>query len=309
MDGKVPQVGLRKTPRDVVVKYEQSNAGSAKGVKLADGQDPQTQNQEQSVKTDQGQTDGDKTHLARARAVSTDIAEESERGKLGELREVDEVDDAQNGNKQTEGKEKGVPGGAELGERDKVAPGKKKSRKSTEGDTGGSSENDPQQAKAKKKGKKKGEKSRNGGRAREDSDAVKQNEIKPSVLFGKGSSITCHLDTDSAGGRLTFEVDGQDVGVCVSGVFELLGADELFPCVCLAPFDDLDLRESDSVSVQESEGKGESESVEEDEKTEEQVTCVYVCMYVVCICMRVSHEKTEEQVTFVYVCVYVCMCI
>eukprot|EP00961_Rhodomonas_salina_P134667 1811435-Rhodomonas_salina.4 len=58
------------------------------------------------------------------------------------------------------------------------------------------------------------------------------------ALFGKGSSVTLILDTDKDGGEVTFEVDGEVLDVKVTGLFELLGQQQVFPGLCLTPLDD-----------------------------------------------------------------------
>ena len=102
-------------------------------------------------------------------------------------------------------------------------------------------------------------------------------------LWGKGSLLTCIFDTEGAG-RLAFEVDGERLDLEVANVFSLLGADEVYPCVCLFPLDPLDAGTKGKVteegeqseetaektdSNEESEEGSDEEESDEDEETEE----------------------------------------
>ena len=88
----------------------------------------------------------------------------------------------------------------------------------------------------------------------DDNNAREQQEIvtppKVETLWTKGSLVTCIFDTDSQGGRLTFEVDGVPLNLDITGVFALLGGDVIFPCICLFPVehDVVDTVEKDDTS-------------------------------------------------------------
>jgi len=57
-------------------------------------------------------------------------------------------------------------------------------------------------------------------------------------IWGRGSMVTFVLDTDKDGGVLTFEIDGEPIEDCsVPDAFSILGANVLYPCISLAPFD------------------------------------------------------------------------
>lgn len=58
-----------------------------------------------------------------------------------------------------------------------------------------------------------------------------------SALFGKGSVLTCVFDTVADGGTLRISVDSVPVDVVITGVYDLLGAEEIYPCVCMCPLD------------------------------------------------------------------------
>lgn len=59
-----------------------------------------------------------------------------------------------------------------------------------------------------------------------------------SSLFGKKSLIVCEFDTASNGGTLRITVDGVPLeSATVSDVYEKLGGQEIFPCICLSPLD------------------------------------------------------------------------
>jgi thiol-disulfide isomerase/thioredoxin len=60
-------------------------------------------------------------------------------------------------------------------------------------------------------------------------------------LFGKMSHVRIELDSDTDGGILQFFLD--DVlleGCSIRNVYKLLGGNEIFPCVCMCPFDIMD---------------------------------------------------------------------
>jgi hypothetical protein len=250
LDGKLLQTAVRKTPRDVVVKYEQSRSvvsiagdqSQASDIQISKPSDEDKRERENEQEQRVAETPGD---------ACGDVLE-------SEAKSVDEASLQGSARKKASSNKDGSDtGDAETGK----ASGKKKSRRSVESD------------KSRNKGKKRGDKAEEGSAsARGESSVIKAFEKKPSALFGKGSSVTCYLDTDKDGGRLTFEVDGEDVGLCVPGVFELLGSDEVFPSVCLAPFDDTELMEKEEASVKDSEG-GNDDEVDDDEegKDEEQV--------------------------------------
>lgn len=66
---------------------------------------------------------------------------------------------------------------------------------------------------------------------------IKGKSGNESLLFTKGSLIYATFNTDLDGGTFTFQVNREDNGVVVSGVYELLGDKEVFPCLCMCPFD------------------------------------------------------------------------
>ncbi|CAE7518614.1 Trx-2, partial [Symbiodinium microadriaticum] len=60
-------------------------------------------------------------------------------------------------------------------------------------------------------------------------------------LFGKDSVVTCELDSGLNGGTLRFFVDKKPLeNIEVTNVYSLLGASEVFPALCLCPFDSID---------------------------------------------------------------------
>ncbi len=113
-------------------------------------------------------------------------------------------------------------------------------------------------------------------------------------LWGRCSSVTAVLDTNTNGGSLSFEVDGRALKLVVTDVFALLKADELFPALSVFPIPDQDalnatasLAEGGQTTVAEEksdadeEGKkegeeeangGDAEKEDEDESDEDDVS-------------------------------------
>jgi thiol-disulfide isomerase/thioredoxin len=68
--------------------------------------------------------------------------------------------------------------------------------------------------------------------------------VEKAALFGKGSRVTMILDTGTEGGTLSFEVDGvaleaKDGTKSLNKIFERMGCSQIFPALCLCPFDAL----------------------------------------------------------------------
>jgi thioredoxin len=65
------------------------------------------------------------------------------------------------------------------------------------------------------------------------------------TLFGRNSSVTITLDTDKNGGSLSFEVNGVKLRDTKTGsdtlpnCFQLLSTAQIYPCVCVAPLDEI----------------------------------------------------------------------
>merc|ERR1712110_1099162 len=68
-------------------------------------------------------------------------------------------------------------------------------------------------------------------------------------LFGKDDIITCTLDSDNESGILTFSVRnknektgkyGDALELEFKNVFDLLGDEEIYPCVSICPYDDVE---------------------------------------------------------------------
>ena len=60
-------------------------------------------------------------------------------------------------------------------------------------------------------------------------------------LFGKDTLLSCELDSSLNGGTLRFFVDKNPLeSIEVSNLYSLLGASEIFPCLCLCPLDRID---------------------------------------------------------------------
>jgi hypothetical protein len=57
------------------------------------------------------------------------------------------------------------------------------------------------------------------------------------LLFGKNSIVTVEFDTDNNGGTMKIFVDEKFTGIEVSEIFDMLGDKEVYPCVCMCPFD------------------------------------------------------------------------
>jgi thiol-disulfide isomerase/thioredoxin len=84
------------------------------------------------------------------------------------------------------------------------------------------------------------------------------------ALWGKGSLVTCIFDTQG-GGMMNFEVDGERLDAQVCNVFTLLGAEEIYPCICLFPLDPKDAVDEEAASAKEEEEDEEDEEDEDDE--------------------------------------------
>ena len=59
-----------------------------------------------------------------------------------------------------------------------------------------------------------------------------------------GSLITLIFDTESEGGKLSFELDGVPLksseGIdSLTNVYAMLGSNQVFPCLCISPLDEL----------------------------------------------------------------------
>ena len=105
-------------------------------------------------------------------------------------------------------------------------------------------------------------------------------EVQNVTVWTKGSLITCILDTDADGGRLVFEVDGVALDIQLTGVFSMLCAEELFPCVCMFPVEAyhvegvIDAKSEMGAEDQKEEGAKEEkddEEEEDEERTEAQI--------------------------------------
>ena len=84
------------------------------------------------------------------------------------------------------------------------------------------------------------------------------------ALWGKGSLVTCIFDTQG-GGTIHFEVDGERLDAQVCNVFTLLGAEEVYPCICLFPLDPKDDVNEEAASTQLEEDEEDEEDEDEDE--------------------------------------------
>eukprot|EP01038_Epipyxis_sp_PR26KG_P004458 gene4458-6304_t len=63
------------------------------------------------------------------------------------------------------------------------------------------------------------------------------------LLFRRGSLAKCVLDT-SNGGSISFYIDEEKIeGASMSGLYQLLGAQEIFPVVCMCPLDEVESAE------------------------------------------------------------------
>jgi thiol-disulfide isomerase/thioredoxin len=96
--------------------------------------------------------------------------------------------------------------------------------------------------------------------------APKVEEVKiedRAPLFGKKSLVTCILDTTN-GGSLKFMVDKVPLDLEITQLYSLLGASELFPAICLCPFDHV---EEDPLNPT-SEQQEQPETVEEPDEEE-----------------------------------------
>jgi thiol-disulfide isomerase/thioredoxin len=104
--------------------------------------------------------------------------------------------------------------------------------------------------------------------------AMEDKAPEANVLWNKGSLVTCIFDTDKDGGRLSFEIDGVGLDEVLTGVFSMLGGDEVFPCVCMFPVDtdlaDADSSKATSTDEGQQEANEDAQRVEGDKKDEEE---------------------------------------
>ena len=59
-------------------------------------------------------------------------------------------------------------------------------------------------------------------------------------LFGKNSFVTCIFDTATEGGSLKFMIDKILLDIEITQVYSFLGSTEVFPTICLCPFDKIE---------------------------------------------------------------------
>lgn len=108
-----------------------------------------------------------------------------------------------------------------------------------EGEESGDEEEQKAKRRAKKKAERKKKKEEAAIAAKKALREVKLEDRAP--LFGLDSLVTCEFDSGLNGGTLRFFIDKQLVeNILVENVYGLLGASEVFPCLCVCPFDRID---------------------------------------------------------------------
>jgi thiol-disulfide isomerase/thioredoxin len=84
-------------------------------------------------------------------------------------------------------------------------------------------------------------------------------------FFGKKSLVTCILDT-SNGGSLKFMVDKVPLDIEITQLYSLLGASEIFPAICLCPFDHVEEDPLNPTTEQQEQTQNVQEENEDDEE-------------------------------------------
>lgn len=154
-----------------------------------------------------------------------------------------------------EQKESSVEGGTEEDQEDKGdGGGEEETAEDGEGEEEGhAAEDDEGEEEAAEEGAEGGEEGAIDSKKKRKTKKQKQpSEPKIDTLWTKGSLVTCVFDTDTQGGRLSFEVDGISLNTEVTGVFALLGGEEIFPCICVFPVEN-DMAEPEKTSGDEEE--------------------------------------------------------
>jgi thiol-disulfide isomerase/thioredoxin len=86
------------------------------------------------------------------------------------------------------------------------------------------------------------EPSASGSAPTESSTTVNAEDPLPKLLFTLGSKVRVELDSDLGGGTLSFTVDSKSLEeFVIPNVYQLLGGSEIFPCVCMSPYDLIEL--------------------------------------------------------------------
>ena len=104
-------------------------------------------------------------------------------------------------------------------------------------------------------------------------------ELDVCTLWNKGSLVSCIFDTDREGGSLKFEVDGVELTDEITGIFNLLGGEQVFPSICMFPVEsapkDININTAEAAAADEgqnnSEGaqKGAETNGDDDEEVDE----------------------------------------